>query len=59
MATTTDEDVIKAQTVRMPCSLLRRLKHYCVDRDMRQNDAMVAAIEEYLNRRGAGGDKQA
>jgi len=43
--------------VKVPCSTLKRLKHYCVDKGMTQQDAMMAAIEEYLNRSGAG-DKE-
>jgi hypothetical protein len=42
-----------AQTVKMPVSTLKRLKHYCTDKELSQQDAMLAAIEEYLNRRAA------
>jgi hypothetical protein len=52
-----DDNRIIAQTVKVPCSTLKRLKHYCVDKGMTQQDAMMAAIEEYLNRSGAG-DKE-
>jgi hypothetical protein len=47
------KDTYAAMTVRIPCDLSKRLKYFMIDNDVTQQEAVIAALEEFLAKRKA------
>jgi hypothetical protein len=50
----TPKDNFTAMTVRIPCDLSKRLKYHMIDKDVTQQEAVIAALEAYLSKHKAG-----